>query len=429
MTASMLPAMVIGAAIVLAVGALLVWGAPHALHVSTWLVRDFRMMLTLSVTIIAIRIVLIPFSIGVFVVQKHYVYHAIELGFTILKVMAILVLFLCAGTRVLWLVLAQTGTNLLAGLAIAGYSIALLPALIPSGKPSLALVMKNLRFGGWVLLGRIGSVLYGAMDPLFLASYSTPQQVGCFHLGSLPSRRIEPFLGLTIAPLFPVMVSFFARNELDRLNSAYLRIGRYALWFLGLFVCPLFVLRGNLFGLYLRERLVDYAAAPTVMTLSLVAGLPLYSLFGLEWLTNAHARVREYNLAYLGCQVFNLSLTWFFVARCGMGAIGSALASLIAVWVFSFGVFLPMSHRLFGISIAHYGRDTLARGILPWLPSLFLLCVLRPHVAGWVSLMVVAGLGCLVFLGGVLLCLRPEERKDLRRVWMAVVGGRKTGGD
>jgi O-antigen/teichoic acid export membrane protein len=426
MTASMFPAMVIGAAVVLVMGALLVWGAPPVLGVSAQFVREFRLMLSLLVSQITIRVLLIPFSVGVFVVQRHYIYHAIELVCSIVKVLAILTLFYFAGTRVLWLVLAQAGTNLLAGLTVAGYSIVLLPALLPSGKPSLALIMKNLRFGGWVLVDRLGRVLFSAMDPLILARFASPLQVGTFHLGNLPARRLEPFLALVVSPLQPIMVSFFALGQRERLEALYRRIGRYALWFLGVFACPLIVLREAAFGFYLADRAGDYAAAPTVMALTLLAGIPLYSLLALARLANAHARIREYNLAYLGCQIFNLALTWFLVARVRMGALGSAWASLVALWVFSFGVFLPMSHRLFGISLRGYARDTLARGLLPWLPALGVLYLLRPFAVGWITLAAVAGAGCAVFAVGVALCLRPEERKDVGRVWGRVVGGRRS---
>ncbi len=156
------------------------------------------------------------------------------------------------------------------------------------------------------------------------------------------------------------------------------------------------------------------------MALTLLAGIPWYSVFGLSGLAQAHARVKEFNLLYLACQLVNLAMTWFAVGRCGMGALGSALASLVALWVFSFGVFLPLSCRLFGISLRRYALDTLVRGLLPWLPALGVLYLLRPCVAGWLSLFAVACVGSLGFLVGVALCLLRAERKDIGCCWFRV---------
>lgn len=121
MTASILPALGIGVVVVLALGAALVWGAPMVLGVSAIRGAEFRFMLALNIAMLAVRLLLIPFSIGIFVVQKHYVYHAIELGASVLKVGVVIALFSLAGTRVLWLVVAQCLTSLLAGVTIAVY--------------------------------------------------------------------------------------------------------------------------------------------------------------------------------------------------------------------------------------------------------------------------------------------------------------------
>jgi O-antigen/teichoic acid export membrane protein len=317
-------------------------------------------------------------------------------------------------------VVAQAAASLIEKFLLLRASFKLMPTLKPSFRLEWPLVNRQMRFGSWVLLANLGNAVYEAMDPILLNRFSFPASVGAFHLGSLPAKHLKGLALQMTAPLQPALVGFYEHGQSKELQTIFFGIGRYTLWLQGLLICPAIVYGAKLFELYLGNRYAVYHEAPYAMTLTLLAWIPYYSLYGLRWLAYAHERIKWFNLITLGSQVANLALTWFFLARLGWGAIGSGLASLIALWLFFCVGFLPLSIHSFNISPVQYLKDTVLRGLLPWIACTAVLLLLRPIVVSWRGLLLASMAGAAVYGVCLLLCLHGSDRANLNRALKAV---------
>jgi hypothetical protein len=121
--------------------------------------------------------------------------------------------------------------------------------------------------------------------------------------------------------------------------------------------------------------------------------------------------------------IVNLGVTLYLVAVMKLGALGSALGSLLTAYcAYLFG-YLPLSVITFRIPLRRYFVESVVPGVAPWIGG----CVVWWYGAkscdinSWLRLFVVLGAGFLAY--AILLlgfCLGGEDRRDLRMVKNAV---------
>jgi O-antigen/teichoic acid export membrane protein len=423
LTTSALPIVTFLCAVVLLVGSAIAWRIDTVLNIPVGREAESRLMLLLMLGSYVVSIACVPFCSGISVRQKHYLYNGINLVSELFKLAILLVLLFCVSTRVLWLVVAQCAASLLDRGLVVYASMKLLPSLRPSWRLRRELVVKNLRFGGWVLLAQLGVTVYTAMGPILLNRYTFAAAVAAYHLGTMPFRQLRSLIDLVVWPLLPAMVTLYTKKQMGALERVFHRIGRYSLWILGLAGCPALFLGDVAFRLYLGPRAAIYNEAPTVMALVLIAWVPFYSVYGLRWLANAHARLGEYNLVFIGCQAANVFLAWFFLSRLGLGATGVGLASLLSIWIFYCFGFLPLTTRVFGIQIRGYLVDTLVRGLVPWLTCTGSLFLVHEYASTWLSLGLCVLFGYAVYAVTIGFCMKEGERRDIAQ-WVGGVANR-----
>jgi O-antigen/teichoic acid export membrane protein len=406
----------------LAAGGLVIWKCEAILRIAPGLLFDARLIAVLLLGVLTLRVLVSPFTVGLFARERFILINAIILGGQVLKI-AVLLALLTGSTRVLWVAVAQSVSELAVTATTLVLSWRCLPALrfVP-GAVDRALRRRLFRFGGWVTLDQAGLALYRAMDPIILNRFASAVDVVAFHLGSLPFRQIQPFLAALTKPFQPVMAALHAHENEVTLQNAFLRIGRYSLWILGFLACPLIAWREPLFRLYLGPRASLYSHAPHVMLLMFAAWVPACSLQGLSTLAASKERMRGYILSTTLSQVFNLGLTLFFLASLRLGAIGSALASLVALWMVYMVGLLPLALRGFGISGRRYLKEVIAEGLAPWpVTSLFYVLV-KGHVTGWWSLIGLGLVGVGLYAGCSALLLSRTERLDVKHLLMRKKG-------
>jgi len=400
----------------LAAGGLVVWQCETILRIGPGLLFDARLIAVLLLGVLTLRVLVSPFTVGLFARERFVLINAIVLGGQVLKI-AVLLALLTGSTRVLWVAVAQSVSELVVTATTLVLSRRCLPALrfVP-GAVDTALRRRLFRFGGWLTLDQTGQALYRAMDPIILNRFASSVDVVAFHLGSLPFRQIQPFLMALTKPFQPVMAALHAHESEVTLQNAFLRIGRYSLWILGLLACPLIAWREPLFRLYLGPRASLYSDAPHAMLLMFAAWVPACSLQGLSTLATSRERMRGYILSTTLSQVFNLGLTLYFLASLRLGAIGSALASLIALWAVYMVGLLPLALRGFGIPARRYAREVLLEGMAPWLVASAYFFAVQSRVTGWGAFIGLGLAGGIAYMAIVTVLLSKTEWADLKRL-------------
>ncbi len=107
-----------------------------------------------------------------------------------------------------------------------------------------------------------------------------------------------------------------------------------------------------------------------------------------------------------------------------MGAVGSALATVLVAAAFQPLLMWPLGLKMAGVSFGTWLRETLGPGFLPALAGAAVLLGFRIFVrpSDWLTLTGCAGLGC-VFYAAVLLlfALNQYERRELRSATQVVL--------
>ncbi len=210
------------------------------------------------------------------------------------------------------------------------------------------------------------------------------------------------------------MTALHATGNRERLQSVYLRGGRYATWLALFAAVPLFVYRRELISLYTAGR---YPGAAPVLGLLLVPVL-LSGNAMVHKVAFAIGNMRAVAVTGLLLQLVNVGLTLYLVGVMKMGAIGSALATCIVYTGGMLLITLPLGLRLSGARWRTWVAQTLIPGVIPALVAGTLWAVLRWSASPdhWWLLAAQALCGALAYGGAVLFRLQPVEREELARV-------------
>lgn len=415
LASSTMPALGVIAVIILAAGAMLVGFVDRMMVIPTTHLAEVRLMMALIIAMYVIRMFAAPISIGVFVTQRHWAYHLLSVLCELLRQGVTAALLIGVSVRILWLVVGLVASSLVETTVMVLLSVHYLPALRTAGSVHWTLTWKTLRFGSWVVVDQIGGMLFKAMDPLLLNRYATPAAVGSFNLGSLPSRHLQSMVEMGAGAVSPVLVTLHAHGKREELESAFIRLGRYALWVGGM-LCPFWVLRNEVYGLYLGPRAQTYSTAADVALITLLSLVPMHSVFALQRIAYACNRPRACNTIMLVCQVCNLGVTWVLVKHYQLGAYGSALGNLIALWGATALGLLPLSFRSFGVSPKRYLTETLLRGLIPWGCSFAVLLLWTTPACSWMAVLVRSVIATAAYGVAILVLLNASEKRDVARV-------------
>ena len=426
-TSTMFPLLLAVALVVLVGGGVFACYVDRVLTIAPSQAVDARIMMGLMMLMFAVQLPLAPFSVGFHVRQKFVLGSVIHLSSQGVSVALLLTLLFGVSTRVLWVTVSMTAARLVEATIRAAASRRLVPALrfnAAAFRWDVAKVLMS--FGGWRVVGQVAVMIRNATAPLMLNKLGTAADVASFHLGSLPNRHLPPFLQRALTPLSPGLTAMYATGQKERLGYLFLRIGRLCLWASMIVAVPLVVFRTECFQLYLRDKCSMYVSAGTVMALLLGCWVLRYAITGLGRMAAAMARIRAVMIIQAAGQVLNVGLALYFVAVERTGAIGVALATLIAAVVTQALGYIPLSLHMLELRFAALVRETFLPGLLPsvfggaaWLGLRFLVAP-----STWLQLggCVLGGAAAYV-IALLLLCLQPADRNDLKRIWRVVFGG------
>jgi O-antigen/teichoic acid export membrane protein len=376
-----------------------------------------RLMVLLLFGALSLRLFLTPFGVGLYVRQKFVVLNVMTMLSTVLRLALLFALLLGAGPRVLWVVVATVVPDVFLVLVTTVLSMRVLPALrFRFDHIRWELLSHIMGFGVWNMISSIGIMIRKSSDLLILNHFATAVDVDTFHLASLTDNQIDAALDKISQPATPHMVTLYASGGAAALKSFCTRVGRYYMWAALFVATPLIVFRQQLWSYYLGSKLQVYAYVPFVMVLLLARywiETPFY-LIGVA--AYATRRMRALSIMVIAGSIFNVGITIYFVHFRHMGAVGSALGTLICVliWVPLIG---KLCLNMVGLELGPWLREAALRGAWPSLVALLFGFGLRrwmqPDTLPQV-LIAVTLVACVYLLATLLFCLDQEERRQLK---------------
>ena len=382
---------------------------------------EARLMVLLLLGSLSLRLVLIPFSVGLYVRQKFVLANTLTMLQTVFRLALLLGLLLGAGPRVLWVVVASVAADVATIVVTTVLSVRAVPALTFRVECiRRELLSQLMTFGFWNMIGSIGAIIRKSSDLLILNRFATPIDVNTFHLASLTDNQIDAALDKTKEPLTPHMVAVYANGGREALRTLCTRTSRYYMWAALFVTTSLIAFRQPLWSRYLGSELDVYASVPLVMVLLLAR----YWIEGPVCLisTTAYAmhRMRTLSILVIASSLSNVAITIYFVHYLHMGAVGSALGTLISTSAWSLGAMWKLSLDLLGLEFGAWFKTAVWQGVLPSLVSGF-------FALGWSYwlppdtipelILVVAILACVYALTVLLFCLNEDERRQLNQLF------------
>jgi O-antigen/teichoic acid export membrane protein len=418
---TMFPLHLAAGLVLLLAGGVLAWNANYVLNIAPDHLDEARFMMGLMVVSVAVPFVLAPYSVGLYVRQKFMLSSAIGVGQELLRLGLLFVLIFGVSVSVVWVIVASVAANMV-GLAV---NQVISRRLVPSLKFRMSEIRWEMAreltgFGGWSVVGNLSGMIRMSSIPIILNRLATAVDVNSFFIGFLPYSYVQQACALVERPLMPQLTAMHALGSKERLQSAYLRGGRYVLWLTMAVAAPLMVFHREVILLYVGER---YSDAGIVMLLTL-AVVPM-ELAGVMVgnIAIATARIRELSIISLLVQVLNVGLTLYFVAVMGMGAIGPAWAAFLSMGLVWPACTWPLGLRLAEIRWWRWLRESVIPGLLPAAVGVVVFIAVERVAppATWFSLGVSVVPGLIVYGIVFLFCLQPVDRYDLRRSMAAAL--------
>lgn len=409
-----------GGLAILAIGLGLVWQIESVISVSPEWVSDARWMLGLLTGLAALRMVALPFSVGLHVKQKFTWIYLIALLTELVRMALLFGLLFGVGARALWVVVATVPATVFEVLATILLSHRLVPALrFSRASISAGLLQPILAFGGWTLLGRIASATREAAGPLLLNRFSNAVAVTTHSLGAMVETRLFPNIVHPLITTLPILTAMHATGQTHRLKLSYYRLTRYLAWIFLVVCVPLVVYRHELWRLYLGATYPSYALAATVMLALLIKVALVFPQPAMAQIAAAKDRTGPMALRVLVIEGSSVLLAVYLVVVRGWGAVGPAMAAVIVA-----AIGAPLLHWTLGLELTggrfgEWWRASLRPGILPAVAALPVWLGMRSWLSpdSWPEVVLAGLIGTVVYAGVLLgFCLQDDDRGDLGRV-------------
>jgi O-antigen/teichoic acid export membrane protein len=327
---------------------------------------EARVMVLLLFGSLVLRVILTPFGIGLFVREKFLILNVLTMLSTVLRVALLFILLLGAGPRVLWVVVATIAPDVLYVLVTTVLSIRELPAQkFRFDHIRWSLLPGLMSFGLWNMIGSIGVMIRKSSDVLVLNRFATAVDVDTFQLACLPDNQIDSVLDKMNQPATPFMVALHTTGGVEGLQDFCVRGGRYATWAALFVATPLIAFRQQVWSLYLGDKIHVYSAVPIVMVLLLgrywieapfyIVGMAAYAM----------RRMRGLSILVIAASTFNVGITIYFVHVRHLGALGSALGTLVCVSIWTPLIIGRFCLTLLKLDISTWIKGSFLKGTIP----------------------------------------------------------------
>jgi O-antigen/teichoic acid export membrane protein len=420
-TSTMFPVLSAAAFGLLLVSLVLTKNLTSILRIAPENLSEARWMVMLLFGGLALRVFLTPFGVGLYVRQKFVLSNTLNVIQAVIRVMLLFALLLGLGPRVLWVVVATVSADVSILLVTTILSVQALPALkFRFDRIRWGLLSGLMSFGFWNMISSLGVMIRQSSDLLILNRFASPIDVDTFQLASLTDSQIDAALNKMNEPAIPLMVSLHTASGVTALQKFVNRGGRYCMWAALFVATPLLAFGHELWSLYLGSKLHVFAEVPLVMTLLLarywIEG-PFYVIGAAGYVLR---RMRTLSTFIIASSLSNVAITIYFVHFRHMGAIGSALGTLVCVAIWTPMFIGRFCLNLVKLDVGAWIKNSFLKGAMPGAVALMFGLGWRHWVQPeTISQMVLAtGMVSLVYVLVILrFCLDEEEERQLKRVF------------
>ncbi len=385
------------AIVCLAGGLVFSWHVGRVLTIPAGCLWDARVMFGLLVISTAMRLPLAPFEFGLYVKQKFVLQNLIGLFVEAVKVVLLFVLLFGVSTRILWVVVVEVITQSLSTAIMVAVSLKEVPSMrFSRQRIDWGIARQIMGFGGWSLVINTAWLAQRMLDPVFLNKLARLSDVTSYHFATMPVRHIRGFSAVATAPLLPQLIAMHAAGRREQMQRLYLRGGRYGLWAVLGITLPAMVYCRELVALYMGPK---YIGTAFVMLVALATVSWGYSNWVLAPLCQAKDEMRPMAVRTAVLQVLRIGLILLFVGSWHMGALGMAIAGLVAAAA-GMAINVPLGWRLTEIKPRLWFREVFVKGNIPGAVALSVwlgLEILRPP-STWVMVGLYVSAGLLVYL-------------------------------
>lgn len=422
---SVLPVLIPVAVVILAIGLIIAWNIGRILNIEPARLWEARLMLSIMMLVFAIQLPLAPFRSGPYIRQKIVLRNVIEMSAALFKFGLMFALIFGVSTRVLWVPVATGVASVLEIFVLVFVSLKLVPALRPKISEFRWPVFRELtNFGFWQLLGQVGMMIRRAADPIILnkmAGFGALENnvaVASYHIGSMPDRMIGPLLDEATWPMQPPLTAMHAAGDHERIGRVFLRIGRLTLWAVMLGLVPLVMYREEILRLFLPAKYSLYAAAATVLMLTLAAYVFIAPSKLLVQVTQATARNKLVMTIIFCGHLLHLALALYFVGTLKLAAVGAGLAAFLSEAIVQVFALWPAALFLLNLRFATFAAETLLPGLIPAAVGMAAAYGMGRAVAPdtWLEVGFCTAVTMAVYLAAVALCLKKADRADLASI-------------
>lgn len=380
---------------------------------------EARLMVLLFFGALAFRIILFPFSVGLYVRQKFVVANSLTTLEAVIRLVLLFALLLGAGARVIWIVVATVVADVIIILITTLWSVHALPALRFHREHIRWELLGTLTtFGFWSMIGWFAYLVRKSSDVLILNRFGTPLNVTTFHLASLPDNQIEAAIQKASLPLEPHMVALNATSGPSSLHGIYTRGGRYCMWAALFVATPVVAFRHELWSHYLGSTLRIYADVPLVMLLLLARYWVESPIYLIGMVATATNQMRNVSILLTLMSASNVALTLYLVGPLHMGAVGSALGTLLATFTWEVFVLWGYCLKMLRMRWGPWFKNSVLLGVLPSLVAATFAAawryVMEPNTLP--ELVLATGAVALVYVLVLFFCLDDTERQRLNQL-------------
>ena len=261
----------------------------------------------------------------------------------------------------------------------------------------------------------MGYLLYYASDSIIISNMAElgPDMIVYYNVAQRWDPQVRVLVMAFVGTMLPMMTSMVSLRQTERLHSAFLRGTRYSL-LIGALPALLLVIFAEPF---LRHWVGDNFARVSAPVLQLImlqflVCLPERMAYNVNI---AYGRMRGPVFVSLACGVLNVILSIVLVRCAGLGLLGIAAGSVVALLIVC-GYSIVYTLRLLDMPATTWARQGCLRAMLATIP--FLACAIAIRLC-WPSsnlleIFIQFGVASIPYaVGAWLIGLRAGERADL----------------
>lgn len=232
--------------------------------------------------------------------------------------------------------------SLISGFSVFLYSIYFWKKLTPQLSISPSCIdFKKLKtifsLGGWLLLNQIGFLLFLKVDLLIVNKYLGAIASGEYSIAIKLSEVLRAFSGILSGVLGPVVMIYFAKQQLDKMVSMTVTFVKFLSLSMAIPIVVVCVYSEDILGFWMGDEFRELYLVVWVVTLPLFINLGVTPLFSINVAMN---KVKTPALVTFFLGIIGVALSVVFIKFTDLGYFGVALSGVFILTIKN-ALFIP----------------------------------------------------------------------------------------